>query len=168
MTRTLTLRVRVSPTRSSSCSCNTRSSLACVASGPGPISSRNNVPPSASSNRPGLSLSAPVNAPFTCPKNSLSKRPSGTALQFNLTRVRSLRALCSWMARAPSSFPVPLSPVDQDGSIGGRNELNLLHHLSQAGTSADDIAEVLFAADFIEQVGVLSLEPRLLLLHQHL
>ncbi len=54
---------------------------------------------------------------------------------------------------------------DQDGSIGRRNELNLPHHLSQAGTSADDIAEVLFGADFIEQVNVLGLEPRLFLFH---
>src|SRR6516225_5457487 len=60
------------------------------ASGTSAISSRNKVPPSASSKRPGLSFSAPVNAPLTCPKNSLSKRPSGTALQFNFTRVRSL------------------------------------------------------------------------------
>src|SRR6202040_2782935 len=58
-------------------------------------------------------------------------------------------------------------PGDQDGSIGRRNELNLLHHLSQAGTSPDDVAEILFGADFIEQISVLSLEPRLFLLHQH-
>ena len=59
-------------------------------------------------------------------------------------------------------------PGDQDGGIGRRNELNLLHHLSQAGTSPDDVAEVLFGANFVEQVSVLSLEPRLLLFHQHL
>ena len=34
----------------------------------------------------------------------------GIAAQFTLTRVRSRRALRLWMARAISSFPVPVSP----------------------------------------------------------
>ena len=125
-----------------------------MASGTSPISSRNSVPPSAISKRPGMSLSAPVKAPFTCPKNSLSKRPSGTALQFNLTRGRPLRALFVNRARdeflARSAFP-----GDQDGSVGRRDQLNLLHYFNQAGTSADDIAEVLFDADLVEQISVL-------------
>ena len=36
-----------------------------------------------------------------------------------------------------------------------------------AGTSTDDVAEVMLAADFFPQVGVLGLEPNLLLLQQH-
>jgi len=38
--------------------------------------------------------------------------------------------------------------------------LNLLHHLSQAGTSPDDVAEILFGADLIKQVRIMGLEPR--------
>ncbi len=38
------------------------------------ISSRKSVPPSAARKRPGLSAIAPVNAPLTCPKSSLSKQ----------------------------------------------------------------------------------------------
>src|SRR5579864_1978505 len=57
---------------------------------------------------------------------------------------------------------------DQHGSIGRRNELNLLDNLPKPGTSPDDIAEVLFGANFIEQVRVMSLKTRFFLLHQHL
>jgi hypothetical protein len=46
-----------------------------------PISSRNKVPPSASSNLPSLSRVAPVNAPSSWPNSSLSSRLSATAAQ---------------------------------------------------------------------------------------
>ena len=36
--------------------------------------------------------------------------PSGSAAQFSLMNGRSRRSLWSWMARAKSSLPVPLSP----------------------------------------------------------
>ena len=44
---------------------STRSKRVWASGGMSPISSRNNVPPSASSNRPFLRCSAPVNAPFS-------------------------------------------------------------------------------------------------------
>ena len=50
-----------------------------------PISSRNSVPPSASSMRPTRLNSAPVNAPFSWPKSSLSSSPSLSAAQLTLT-----------------------------------------------------------------------------------
>ncbi len=56
---------------------------------------------------------------------------------------------------------------DKHSRIGRRDELNLLLHLLQAGTVADDVAKVLSAADFFPQVGVLLLEAFLLLLDQH-
>jgi hypothetical protein len=49
-------------------------------------------------------------APRTWPKSSLSTRPAEIAEQFTLTRGRSRRGLRSWMARATSSLPVPVSP----------------------------------------------------------
>ena len=54
----------------STCSCSTRSTLACVFRLMSPISSRKIVPPSASSNLPRRSATAPVNAPRTWPKSS--------------------------------------------------------------------------------------------------
>jgi hypothetical protein len=60
--------------------------------------------------RPILRAMAPVNAPFSWPKSSLSSRPAGMAAQFSLIKVRSLRGLRRWMARASSSLPVPVSP----------------------------------------------------------
>src|SRR5579862_8633194 len=167
MTLTLTLRVLVSPRRSSSCSCNTRSSLACIESGTSPISSRNNVPPSASSKRPGLSLSAPERPFYVAKELALEKTfRHRAAIQFD-QRAFASRALLVDGAR-DQLLSRTAFPGDQDGRIGRRNEFHLPHNLSQAGTSPDDVAEVLFAADLIEQVRVVSLEPRFFPLHQHL
>ena len=57
-----------------------------------PISSRNSVPPFATSNRPGLLALAPVNAPFTWPNSSLSSRFSGIAPQLTATNGASRRS----------------------------------------------------------------------------
>ena len=74
-----------------------------------PISSRNRVPPSAISTRPSRALSAPVNAPFSCPKSSDSSSSAGIAAQLTETR-RPFRPDAAWIARATSSLPVPVSP----------------------------------------------------------
>jgi hypothetical protein len=68
------------------------------------------VPPSASAKRPSRLTVAPVNAPRSWPKNSLSMSAAGMAAQFTLTSGLSLRVLAAWRARAKSSFPVPVSP----------------------------------------------------------
>ncbi len=98
------------PRRSNSCSCNTRSSFGCSSSGISPTSSRNSELLSASSKRPMRWALAPVNAPRSWPKRSLSSRPAGIAAQFIFTIRRLLRPLRLWMARAISSLPVPVSP----------------------------------------------------------
>src|SRR4029450_8442044 len=59
MMRPSTRRGRFSPTRRSSPSWMTRSTLACARGDSSPISSRNNVPPCASSNTPGRAGRAP-------------------------------------------------------------------------------------------------------------
>jgi hypothetical protein len=41
---------------------------------------------------------------------ALSSSPRGIAAQLSLTNARSLRVLKSWIARAMSSLPVPVSP----------------------------------------------------------
>ena len=53
---------------------------------------------------------APVNAPFSWPKSSLSRSASGSAAQLSATNGLPVRGLDSWSARATSSLPVPLSP----------------------------------------------------------
>ena len=80
--RASTVRLRLSPRRRTSLSWSVRSSLTWSDGGISPISSRKSVPPVAASNRPGLSRSAPVNAPLTYPNSSDSSRFSGMAPQF--------------------------------------------------------------------------------------
>ena len=65
--------------------CNTRSSLAWSAGGMSPTSSSSSVPPSASSNRPILRRSAPVNDPFSWPNSSLSSSESFKTAQLSAT-----------------------------------------------------------------------------------
>jgi hypothetical protein len=69
------------------------------------------VPRWAASNTPGRERSAPVNAPLSWPKSSLSRRVSAKAAQLTATNGRSRRGLAAWMDRATSSLPVPVSPV---------------------------------------------------------
>ena len=68
-------------------------------------------PPWARAAAPSRSAVAPVNAPFACPKISLSIRSYGSAAQFSATNGPLLRRLRRWMASAQISLPVPLSPV---------------------------------------------------------
>ena len=62
-----------------------RSSCGCRSSGSSPISSRNSVPPSASSMSPRLAVSAPVKAPRTWPNSSEPMRSRGSAPQSTTT-----------------------------------------------------------------------------------
>jgi hypothetical protein len=54
---------------------------------------------------------APVKAPFTWPKISLSIRSLGIAAQLMAMNGRSRRGLMRCTASAHNSLPVPLSPV---------------------------------------------------------
>jgi hypothetical protein len=124
--RTSTLCVRLLPSLSNSCSCRTRSSFAWSSRGISPTSSRNRVPLSASSNRPVFWAIAPVNAPFSWPKSSLSRRPRGIAAQFSFTNAFSLRRPSLWIARATSSLPVPVSPrISTPESVGATTDTML-------------------------------------------
>ena len=67
-------------------SCRTWSSFACICGLISPISSSRSVPLLASSNLPGLARTAPVNAPTSYPKSSLSRSSVGSAAQFTLTK----------------------------------------------------------------------------------
>ena len=52
----------------------------------------------------------PVKAPLSWPNSSLSTSPAGIAVQFTLISGLADRWLFEWIARAISSFPVPVSP----------------------------------------------------------
>src|SRR5438270_166535 len=106
MMRTSTFSGLVPPTGTKVPSCNTRRSFTCIAGLMSATSSRKNVPPSATLNRPGLSRVAPVNDPFTCPNSSDSSSWSLSAEQFWATNCLSLRGPLKCSARAISSFPV--------------------------------------------------------------
>ena len=97
------------PTRSIVRSCRKRSSLACSDIGRSPISSSISVPPWAVSILPTVVLVAPVKAPFSWPKSSVSSRFSGIAAQLMATNL-PLRLEASCRPCASTSLPVPLSP----------------------------------------------------------
>jgi hypothetical protein len=71
----------------------TRSSLGCSPGGRSPTSSRKSVPLSANSKRPTFCAIAPVKAPLSWPKSSLSSRSNGMAAQFNFMNGRPHREL---------------------------------------------------------------------------
>ena len=119
ITRTFTRTEWLLPTGRTSCSPSTRRSLACMLGPMSPISSRKTDPPSPDSKSPRRAAIAPVNAPRTCPKSSLSKRPSANPAQLIATKGPAARGPLKWSARATISFPVPLSPVMSTGLLFG-------------------------------------------------
>ena len=90
-----------------------------MATGISPISSSSKVPPSASSKHPVRRSSAPVKAPFSWPKISLSISVSGIAAQLMGTNGLPRRGLSSCTVRATSSLPVPLAPVINTDAVLG-------------------------------------------------
>ncbi len=98
------------PTRVTLRSSSTRRSFTCVAGPSSPTSSRNTVPPCADSRRPALACTAPVNAPRSWPKSSLSSRLSLNAAQLSFTNGWSRRGERWWIVSARISLPTPVSP----------------------------------------------------------
>ena len=110
MKRTSSGRGLSPPTRSTTRSSMTRSSLTWIEWGSSPTSSRNTVPPSAVSSRPGLAAIAPVNAPRSWPNSSLSSRLSDSAAQLSLRYGLAARGDMRWTRSASTSLPTPVSP----------------------------------------------------------
>ena len=109
--RMSTSRSAMPPTGFTLRSCSTRRSFTCMATGRSATSSSSRVPLLAASNRPCLSVLAPVKEPLTWPNSSDSSRVSGMAPQLTATKGRSVRGESSCKARAASSLPVPDSPM---------------------------------------------------------
>ena len=74
------------------------------------------MPELACSKTPRRRPAAPVKAPGSCPKSSLATTPSAKTPQFSATKGLEARPLWSWMARATSSLPVPVSPRIRTGT----------------------------------------------------
>ena len=133
-TRTSTRTLAAPPTGSTTCSCSARSTLACVLRLMSPISSRKSVPPSASSNLPRRSSIAPVNAPLTCPKSSLSISSSGMAAQLTSTNGPPRRRLRRVDRARDELLAGAVLAIDEHPSVGGRGHRHLLaelrHHIA--------------------------------------
>ena len=111
MIRVSTLTSSFEPMRVTFFSWIARSNFACRSGCISDTSSSNIVPPLASSNLPIRLALAPVNAPFSWPNNSDSRRFSGIAAQLTAINGPSLRFDLRWMKLDMTSLPVPLSPV---------------------------------------------------------
>ena len=75
------------------------------------------MPPSVSSKQPSRRSVAPVKAPRSWPNSSLSISVSGMAAQLMATNGLVRRFYSSWIVRATSSLPVPLSPYTSTGAV---------------------------------------------------
>ena len=115
------------------------------------------MPPLASSNRPMRRAAAPVKAPFSWPKSSLSTRPGGKAAQLILISGLSLRLLAEWMARAISLAGAGLAG-DQHGGVRGGDAADLVEHALEGGALADEFLEIAGRFEFVLQVEVLLLQ----------
>ena len=123
-----------------------RSSLGCSARGISPISSRKSVPPSASSKTPVRSETAPLKAPRTCPKSSLSMRFSGMAPQ-SIGNEGPRRPARRGVERARDDVLArPRLPLDEHGGVGGRDALEDGVEAPHLEARADQLAEARAAA----------------------
>ena len=124
------------PRRSKDFSSKILSSLVCRVRLISPISSRKSVPSFACSNLPILSLSAPVKAPRSWPKSSLSSRFSGILEQLIFTKGLFRRWLLKWTVPARRLFPVPVSPVIRMVESVSENFRKVLIRSCMAGVKA--------------------------------
>ena len=106
------------------------------------------MPPSASAKRPFLfAVRAGEGALARGRTARDSSSVSGIAAQFTLTNGTSRSALRSWIARATSSLPVPVSPVMSTVLFDLRDELRPCESRPAWPAAADDavVIELLVA-----------------------
>ena len=136
-----TLTVDLPPTGSISPSCTARSSLTCTSSGRSPISSRNSVPPLASTNLPTCLSVAPVKAPFSWPNRMLSTRLSGIAPQLTVTNGFDA-ALARALDGARDQFLADAGfALDQDRDVRSRRLLRQPDDPLHVRAAGDDVLE---------------------------
>ena len=147
------------PTRSISRSWRTRRSFACASSGSSPISSRKSVPPSRELEAADApSACAPVNAPFSWPKSSLSMSVGASAAQFTLTS-GACATRAQLVERAREELLAGSGLAEQEhGRRRRRDALELAERASERGALADDARRPRTASKLLFQVRVLGLE----------
>ena len=107
-----------------------------------PISSRNSVPPSASSNRPRLAATAPVKAPRAWPNSSDSSSDSVSAVQLTGTNGARPRASSASGWRAPPApCRCPIRPPPAPSRVAGRHARHQLVDLEHARALALDLGQ---------------------------
>ena len=106
-----------------------------------PISSRKRVPRSASSKRPLRCCSAPVKAPRSCPKSSLSMILAESSAQWSFTKRSSFRGRELMDGLRDQLLPRSGLAVDEHGRPRRRDlddlVLEVLHHPRVAGEMGD-------------------------------
>ncbi len=121
-------------------SARTLRSRVCNAGDMSPISSRKRVPHvSLLEKRPRRSASAPVNAPFSWPNNSDSRRSAVNAAVLRATKALLERGLWRCRARATSSLPVPDSPVISTVMLERDNRADGAEYLLHGGRLAEEL-----------------------------
>ncbi len=106
-----------------------------------PISSRKIVPPSATANRPGLSLCASVKAPALWPKSSDSSSVSGSAPQLMATKGFPCRGDSSWMSPGEELLAGAAGAVDDHRAVARRDRRQDPEEIPHDAAAADDVAE---------------------------
>src|SRR5262249_18039874 len=111
------------------------------------------------SNLPTRRCRAPVKAPFSWPKSSLSTRLAGIAPQVSFTRGLSLRGLKLCMARGTGSFPVPgLARIKNAPTLVATPSYAPQNFLER-GTPTDNLFEIMLCLDLLLEINVLDLQP---------
>jgi hypothetical protein len=103
------------------------------------ISSRNNVPPSASSNLPFFASVAPVKDPFVCPKSSLSISSSGIAAQVDLHKGGIGPGAHEMDVPADKFLAGSAFTVNQNPAVRRRHHCYLFSQRLYRNTVADDV-----------------------------
>ena len=109
------------------------------------------MPRCASSKTPMRRSWAPVNAPFSWPKISLSSSVSGIAAQLMATNGNVARGLSSWIVCATSSLPVPGLARDQHRRLRRRRLLDDAIDAADPRAVPDDPAEAALLAQLAAQ-----------------
>ena len=121
---------------------STRSSFTWLSGSISPISSRNSVPPSASSMSPGLASDRAGERALLVAEQlgleHLARQRAAVDGHEGPARARGER---SWMARATSSLPVPLSPSTSTEESVGATRSTMRSTSSICGLRGDDAAE---------------------------
>ena len=119
------------------------------------------VPPSARSNAPCFTLSAPVNAPFSCPNNSLSSSALFQAVQFRCDLGRPAAPRQAGSPGRPTLCPSTLTDNQNRPRYPGHTS-NLLEQPPHGGGAAYQMKPLLQG---FTQLGVLFVQPAVTIHH---